>query len=59
MIATMNYIQMPLYTFLQQHPEFRSMFPYSLFPDSRYIVRVQLSTGTVEVGFPEDDWEIN
>ena len=59
MVATLNYIQMPLYTFLQEHPEFRSMFPYSLFPDSRYIVRIQLGTGTVEVGFPDDDWEIH
>ena len=59
MIATLNYIQMPLYSFLQQFPDLRSTFPYSLFSDFRYVVRVQLSTGTVEVGFPEDDWEIN
>lgn len=58
MTQTLNYIQMPLYAFLQLHPEYRSMFPYSAFPDPRYLVRIQLHTGTIEVGFAEDDWEV-
>lgn len=54
-----NYIQMPLHIFLEKNPEFRSYFPHCIFPDVRYIVRISPNTGTVEVGFPDDDWEIH
>lgn len=58
MAARMNYIQLPLATFLQLHPEYLQMFPLRLFHDSRYVVRLHPDSGTLEVGFPEDKWEI-
>lgn len=54
----MNYIQMPLHTFLLQHPEFGCMLPPSCFHDNRYVVRIHLVNGTIEFGYPEDEWEI-
>lgn len=55
----MNYIQMPLAMFLQLHPEYLELFPLRIFHDERYVVRLQPDEGLMEVGFPEDHWNIN
>lgn len=58
MANRMNYIQLPLATFLQLHPEFLEMFPLRIFHDDRYVVRLQPDSGRLEVGFPSDNWVI-
>lgn len=58
MAERLNYIQLPLATFLQLHPEYLQMFPLRYFHDPRYVVRLHPSSGTMEVGFAEDDWNI-
>lgn len=55
---TLNYIEMPLRSFLQFNPEYFPLFPFSKYPDPRYLVRIQLHTGIMEVGFAEDEWQI-
>lgn len=55
---SLNYIQLPLATFLQLHPNFVDLFPLRLFHDPRYVVRMHPASGTLEVGFPEDSWNI-
>lgn len=54
----LDYIEMPLRSFLVFNPEYTPLFPFSKYPDPRYLVRIQLLTGTMEVGFAEDDWQI-
>lgn len=58
MAQELNYIQLPLSTFLQLHPQYIEFFPLRYFHDPNYVVRLQPSSGTLEVGFPSDDWEI-
>ena len=58
MAESLNYVQLPLSTFLQLHPDYLSIFPLRYFHDPRYVVRMQPSSGRLEIGFPEDDWEI-
>lgn len=58
MAESPSYIQLPLSTFLQLHPEYLEFFPLRVFHDPQYVVRVQPASGTVEVGFPGDRWTI-
>ena len=58
MAACLNYIQLPLATFLQLHPEYLQLFPLRIFHDPRYVVRLCPASGSMEVGFPDDSWEI-
>lgn len=58
MADRLNYIQLPLATFLQMHPEYLQLFPLRIFHDSRYVVRLHPASGSMEVGFPDDSWEI-
>ena len=58
MADRLNYIQLPLATFLQLHPEYLQLFPLRIFHDPRYVVRLHPSSGSLEVGFPDDSWEI-
>ena len=54
----MNYIQLPLSTFLALHPEFLELFPLRIFHDDRYVVRLRPESGLMEVGFISDNWSI-
>ena len=58
MADRLNYIQLPLATFLQLHPEYLQLFPLRIFHDPRYVVRLHPASGSMEVGFPDDSWEI-
>lgn len=58
MAERLNYIQLPLATFLQLHPEYLQLFPLRIFHDPRYVVRLHPASGSMEVGFPDDSWEI-
>ena len=58
MADRLNYIQLPLATFLQLHPEYLQLFPLRIFHDPRYVVRLDPASGRMEVGFPEDSWHI-
>lgn len=58
MAECLNYIQLPLATFLQLHPEYLQLFPLRIFHDPRYVVRLHPASGSMEVGFPDDSWEI-
>ena len=58
MAERLNYIQLPLATFLQLHPESLQVFPLRIFHDPRYVVRLHPASGSMEVGFPDDSWEI-
>lgn len=58
MTERLNYIQLPLATFLQLHPEYLQLFPLRYFHDPRYVVRLHPESGSLEVGFPDDSWQI-
>jgi hypothetical protein len=58
MADCLNYIQLPLATFLQLHPEYLQLFPLRIFHDPRYVVRLHPASGSMEVGFPDDSWQI-
>lgn len=58
MAESLNYIQLPLATFLQLRPEFIQLFPIRYFHDPRYVVRMHPASGSLEVGFPDDSWTI-
>lgn len=58
MSESLNYIQLPLSTFLQLHPQYIQMFPLRYFHDPNYVVRLHPASGTLEVGFPGDNWTI-
>lgn len=54
-----SFYQMPLSEFLRQCPDFVFHLPKDFdFSDSNYVVRIDLNSHTVEVGYIEDKWFI-
>lgn len=58
---TNAFIQLPFNVFIAQFPEAINMFPPAmlkeLMSDSNYIIR--LNGDKIEVGYSEDEWNIN